>query len=105
PTLFSLIGIEKPDYLQGSAFLGKQLDPAPEYVHMTRGRMDERIDMVRAVRDKKYRYIRNYMPFHIPLQHLAYLFNAPSAQSWEDEFKAGHLNEVQSAVFRTKPLE
>jgi N-sulfoglucosamine sulfohydrolase len=61
--------------------------------------------MVRAVRDKKYRYIRNYMPFRITLQHVAYLFNAPSAQSWEDAYKAGTLNEIQSAVFHTKPVE
>jgi len=105
PTLLSLAGIDKPDYMQGDAFLGRNVDPEPEYVHMTRGRMDERVDMVRAVRDKKYRYIRNYMPFRITLQHVAYLFNAPSAQSWEDAYKAGTLNEVQSAVFQTKPVE
>jgi N-sulfoglucosamine sulfohydrolase len=105
PTLLSLAGVDKPDYMQGDAFLGRNVDPEPEYVHMTRGRMDERIDMVRAVRDKKYRYIRNYMPFRITLQHVAYLFNAPSARSWEDAYKAGTLNEVQSAVFHTKPVE
>jgi hypothetical protein len=45
------------------------------------------------------------MPFRISLQHLEYLFKAPSAQSWEDEYYAGNLNEVQSMVFQTKPVE
>jgi len=105
PTLLSLTGIPKPGYMQGDAFLGNNIDEAPEYVHMTRGRMDERYDMSRAVRDKKYRYIRNYMPYRIYLPHLDYLFLAPSAQSWEDLYYAGKCNDVQSIAFQTKPVE
>ena len=105
PTLLSIIGQEKPDYMQGNAFLGNAVEPEPEYIHMTRSRMDERIDMSRAVRDKKYRYIRNYMPFRIYLQHLAFLFNARSAQSWEDYYLAGKCNDLQSMAFQTKPVE
>ena len=105
PTLLSMIGADIPAYLQGNAFLGEQSTEAPDYVHMTRGRMDERIDMSRAVRDQKYRYIRNYMPFRIPLQHLAYLFTATSAQAWEDAFYAGECNEFQRVPFLPKPVE
>lgn len=105
PTLLSIAGAEIPDFMQGDAFLGAQMTKAPEYVHMTRQRMDERIDMARAVRDKKFRYIRNYMPFRIPLQHLDFLFMAPSAQAWEDAFHAGQLNELQRIPFLSKPLE
>jgi len=105
PTLLSIAGSEIPGYMQGDAFLGRQVTDAPGYVHMTRGRMDERIDMSRSVRDQKYRYIRNYMPFRIPLQHLAYLFTATSAKAWEEAFRAGICNEIQSAPFLPKPVE
>lgn len=105
PTFLSIAGISIPDHLQGNAFLGEQKTKAPEYAFMTRQRMDERFDMVRAVRDQKYRYIRNYMPFRISMQHIDYLFKAPSAQAWEDAFKAGKTNEVQSRYFLEKPLE
>lgn len=105
PTLLSIAGIAIPEYMQGSAFLGQQKTKDPEYTFMTRQRMDERYDMVRAVRDKQYRYIRNYMPFRITMQHINYLFNAPSAQSWEDAFKTGATNEVQSRFFLPKPVE
>lgn len=105
PTLLSIAQAPKPGYLQGNSFLGEKLPVEKEFVHMTRGRMDERIDMCRAVRDKKFRYIRNYMPFRIYLQHLDYLFQAASAQSWEDAFFANKCNEVQSVPFRTKPVE
>jgi N-sulfoglucosamine sulfohydrolase len=105
PTLLSIAGVEIPDYMQGKAFLGKQQTKDPEYVFMTRGRMDERYDLSRAIRDKKYRYIRNYMPFRIYGQHLDYLFNAPSARSWETAYREGKCNAVQSAFWNTKPVE
>jgi arylsulfatase A-like enzyme len=105
PTLLSIAGIPIPDYMQGDAFLGPQKTGDPEYTFMSRLRMDERYDMVRAIRDERYRYIRNYMPFRITMQHVDYLFNAPSAQSWEDAYRAGTTDEVQSRFFQTKPVE
>jgi len=105
PTLLSIAGVSIPDYMQGNAFLGKQKTNDPEYSFMSRQRMDERYDLVRAVRDKEYRYIRNYMPFRITMQHVNYLFMAPSAQSWENAYKEGKTNSVQSRFFQTKPVE
>lgn len=105
PTLLSLAGIPIPSYLQGEAFLGKQKTKDPQYAFMSRQRMDERYDHVRAVRDSEFRYIRNYMPFRITLQHVNYLFNAPHAQAWEAAFKAGKTNELQSRYFQEKPAE
>ena len=105
PTLLSIAGVTIPTYMQGDAFLGKGKTKNPEYTFMSRQRMDERYDLVRAVRDKEYRYIRNYMPFRITMQHVNYLFMAPSAQSWENAFNEGKTNAIQSSYFHTKPVE
>ncbi len=105
PTLLSIAGIQIPEYLQGSAFLGKQKTPDPEYVFMFRGRMDERFDMSRAVRDQRFRYIKNYIPYRIYGQHLEYLWKAPSIGSWEKAFLNGECNEIQSTFWKTKPVE
>ena len=105
PTLLSIAGVPVPDYMQGNAFLGAQKTKDPEYTFMARQRMDERVDNVRAVRDNQYRYIRNYMPFRITMQHVKFLFLAQSAQAWEDAFYAGETNEVQSRFFMEKPVE
>ncbi|MCL4481053.1 MAG: sulfatase [Bacteroidetes bacterium] len=105
PTLLSIAGVSIPKYMQGDAFLGNQKTKDPEYTFMSRQRMDERYDLVRAVRDKEYRYIRNYMPFRITMQHVNYLFKAPSAQSWENAFNEGKTNALQSLYFHTKPVE
>nr|WKN34220.1 sulfatase-like hydrolase/transferase [Tunicatimonas sp. TK19036] len=105
PTLLSLAGISIPDYMQGHPFLGKQAADPPKYTYNFRGRMDERFDMVRSVRDKQYRYVRNYMPHKIYAQYIEYLWRAPSMRSWEEAYLAGELNEVQSAFFEEKPAE
>jgi N-sulfoglucosamine sulfohydrolase len=105
PTVLSLTDIKVPDYMQGGAFLGKQQKQDPEYAYGFRGRMDERIDMSRSVRDKKYRYIRNYLPNKIYGQYLEYLWRAPSVKSWEDAYKAGKLNADQSKFWEPKPAE
>ncbi len=105
PTLLSLIDTEAPDYMQGDAFLGKFQQEEPEYVYMFRDRMDERYDMTRSIVDRQYRYIRNYNSNRIWLQHLDYLWRAPSMQSWEKAYLAGECNEVQARFWNQKPVE
>lgn len=105
PTLMSLTDQPIPDYLQGHAFLGEGKTKDPEYAFMFRGRMDERYDMSRAVRDQRFRYIRNYMPHREWGQYIDYLWRAPSMKSWEAAFKAGECNDVQSIFWNRKPAE
>lgn len=105
PTLLSITGTDIPDFMQGSAFLGDQKTENPEYAYMFRGRMDERFDMSRAVRDKEYRYIRNYYPYRIYGQHIEYLWRAANVRSWEKAFLNGECNEIQSRFWNTKPAE
>jgi hypothetical protein len=105
PTILSLTGIAIPSYMQGKAFLGTQQATEREYAYGFRGRMDERTDLSRTVRDKKYRYIRNYLPHKIYAQYIDYLWKAPSMGSWEAAYKAGRLNEVQRKFWEEKPTE
>jgi N-sulfoglucosamine sulfohydrolase len=61
--------------------------------------------MWRAVRDTRYKYIRNYMP-HLPYsQYLDYLWRMPATRAWEREYRAGNLNEIQRRFFEPKPTE
>jgi arylsulfatase A-like enzyme len=105
PTALGLAGIAKPDYHQGHAFLGAKPGPEPKYVFGFRGRMDERIDMVRSVRNQRYVYIRNYLPHRIYGQHVAYMFEMPTAMKWKELNDAGKLNAAQSHFWKTKPIE
>jgi arylsulfatase A-like enzyme len=67
PTMLSICGIPVPAHLQGQAFLGTQAQPPREHIFATRDRYDEAYDMIRAVRDRRFKYIRNYYP-NVPYQ-------------------------------------
>ncbi len=102
-TWLSLAQAKIPEIMQGKIFLGPQTEPEPEYSFSYRGRMDERYDESRAVRDKRFIYIKNYQPYVKWGQHLSYLWRMAATQAWEDAFKAGHCNDITGRFFRTKP--
>lgn len=104
-TWLGLAGADIPPTMQGRIFLGPATEPEREYTVAYRGRMDERYDSGRAVRDKRYLYIRNLMPYVPRGQHLAYLWRAPAAGAWEAHHKAGKTDEVTGRFFRNKPTE
>jgi N-sulfoglucosamine sulfohydrolase len=105
-TLLSLCGVRVPEYHHGRAFLGGQKAPPRQHVFLYRARMDERYDTVRAVRDREFRYVRNYSPHRPWGQRQTYPFQVqPSMRSWFAEFEAGRLNEVQAAYWKPKPSE
>ncbi len=105
PTVLSLAGIKPPEYYQGRAFLGPYAKEAPQYMYGFRDRMDERIDLSRAVRDHQFAYIRNFMPHRAQGQYLEYMFQTPTTRVWKAAFDAGKLNEVQSRFWQPKPPE
>jgi uncharacterized sulfatase len=105
PTVLSLCGVQPPEHMQGRAFLGKFAAEPRNYVYGLRGRMDERIDLLRSVSDGRYVYIRNYMPHRIYGQHLWYMFETPTTRVWQTKFLAGELTEEQSHFWEKKPSE
>ncbi|MEM7386077.1 MAG: sulfatase/phosphatase domain-containing protein, partial [Verrucomicrobiota bacterium] len=70
PTVLSLAGLPVPKVMQGRPFLGKQPGAKRKYVFGARDRMDERYDIIRSVRDRRYRYIRNYEPLKPYYQYM-----------------------------------
>ncbi len=60
PSVLSLTGIPIPGHMQGQAFLGSQQQPARKYIYAARDRMDPAPETIRAVRDKRFKYVRNY---------------------------------------------
>ncbi len=105
PTVLSLAGIKPPDWMQGHAFLGAYTAPEQPYLHGLRGRMDERCDLVRSVRDRRYIYIRNYMPHEIYGQHIAYMFETPTTKIWKQLYDDGKLAPPKTFFWQTKPPE
>jgi uncharacterized sulfatase len=105
PTMLSLAGIKPPAFYHGHAFAGPHEAPPRSYLHGMRGRMDERYDLMRSTRDKRYVYIRNYNPHKIYGQHVDYAWTLPSTPVWERLYKDGKLKPPQTYFWETKPTE
>jgi len=106
PTVLSLAGLPIPDYMQGHAFLGPKSGPLRKYVFGAASRVDEVYELSRSVRDKRYKYIRNYMP-HLPyVQPSEYPDRAEIMQELRRAVKEGRLSRTQKLFWwPTKPVE
>ena len=105
PTMLSLAGIEPPAHFQGRAFLGAHEAEPNEVIFGFSDRMDERYDLVRSVRDKRYLYARNFLIDRPYGQRLSYQMETPTTQVWLRLFQEGKLNEAQARFWREKPSE
>jgi len=105
PTLLSLAGVKPPEWMQGRAFMGEFTTPPAKYIFGFRGRMDERYDLVRSVRNERFIYIRNYRPDLIYGQYIAYMFETPTTRIWKQLYDAGKLHPPQTFFWETKSSE
>ena len=104
-TWLSLAGAEIPDTFQGTVFFGEGIESEPSYHLAFRERADERLDSVRVIRDKRYAYHKNYMPYAPAGQHLAYLWKAEATPAWEQHHREGKTNEITGRFFEPRVSE
>jgi N-sulfoglucosamine sulfohydrolase len=104
-TWLSLTHSEVPAVMQGRIILGPKTEPEPTHVFSFRERMDERYDSQRAVRDKRFAYIRNYMPYVPWGQHQNYQWKMVASKAWDNAHKNHRTNEVTGRFFTRKPVE
>lgn len=94
----ALAGIKVPDYVQGCDFLGADYEPR-QYMFAGRDRCDETVDIMRCIRDSRYKYIRNFMS-HVPhAQPSQYKDGKKIVQTIRALHAEGKLNEHQSMPF------
>jgi uncharacterized sulfatase len=106
PTVLRLAGLPVPNHVQGQPFLGADLPQPRAYVYGGRDRMDERYDIIRMVRDKRFLYIRNYEPLKTYYQYM----NTPEKGATMAELRrlheAGQLPAAAEYYFSpSKPVE
>ncbi|MDA7657935.1 sulfatase, partial [Verrucomicrobia bacterium] len=101
-TTLSLAGVQPKDYMHGRIFLGKDKQPEPDFLFFHRDRMDEALEFMRAARDHRFKYIRNFEPERTYSQHIDYMDKMPSLVDMRRMNKEGKLNPAQSLWFSPK---
>lgn len=108
PTLLSICGLEKPEQMQGRAFLGEHRQEASsdDTVFLYGDRFDELIGMRRGITDGRYKYVRRFLP-HLPAAPYSYYqFSMPSWTAWKEAWEAGTLEQQFAAVWEApQPTE
>ena len=105
PSVLNLAGLNLPENIDGQAFLGDNTKPPREILVFTRDRMDERVDFIRTVRDKRYRYTRNFMPQVPPFPWLTYMEKLESSKAFRQLQKTQTEGRFQSFLSQSKPEE
>lgn len=105
PTSLALAGIPIPDHLQGNDVFAKEYK-VREFVVCARDRCDETIDIVRCVRTKTFKYIRNFMSYRPHAQENQYKDGKQIMKTMRQLHAEKKLNQLQDRVFLpTRPPE
>jgi uncharacterized sulfatase len=106
PTVLKLAGVGVPDYCQGRWFLGDEVPVPRQYVFGARDRMDERYDIIRMVRDTRFKYLRNYEPLKPYFQWMETPEKGATMRELRHAEAVGELPAVAQQYFaRNKPAE
>ncbi|HJN13833.1 MAG TPA: HEAT repeat domain-containing protein, partial [Armatimonadota bacterium] len=106
PTVMNLAGVDVPNHMHGQPFLGADLPRPRRHIFGARDRVDERYDMIRSVRDRRYRYVHNYEPWRPHLQWVDYAERTPTRKEMRRLLAEGTLQpEAAQFLADTKRFE
>jgi len=105
PTILSWTGETPAATLHGRDFAGSDRDAPRDYVFAAQDRMDNEVNRRRAVRDERYKYIRNFIegdPYFVPL---AFRDSQPSMKALWAAKDAATLPSAAARLFKPLPYE
>ena len=106
PTVLSLGGVAVPNHVHGLPFLGDSAGTPRQYVYLHRDRNGENRETIRSVRNKRFRYVRNYRPNEPYVKPMAYRDRQSIMQELNRMIAEGSLGPDQwQFSARSKPLE
>jgi len=91
--------------MSGNVFAGTNKDDEPSYIYAAKDRMIEVEDRQRAVRDKRFKYIRNFHPENPGAEPLAFRDNLDVMQELWRYHRADELKGVQKIWFEPRAAE
>lgn len=109
PTLLHLAGIAVPEGMDGRPFLGKGIEASEvngrDETYGYADRFDEKYDLVRSLRNGRYKYIRSFQPFNPDALQNNYRYLMAAYREWRELWKEGKLDGVQRQFFEARAPE
>lgn len=99
PTVLNLAGIDVPQQMDGKPFLGRNTSTKENVVFGYGDRFDELYAFNRCIRKGKFRYARNFIPYHTQSLFAFYRYKQTAFREWKDLYTADKLNAVQRSFF------
>ena len=94
PTVLSLAGIQPPEYMQGTAFMGAYEGKEREWQigYMT----NRTIHFIpsRSISDGRYKYVRNYIPYKKDALFNYFQWQMPANLAWDKAWQQGQLSDL-----------
>ena len=106
PTVLALTGTAVPAHMQGKPFLGENPAPPRDRIYAGSSRVDEAYEMARCIRDRRYKYIRNFMPHLSYAQRTDFCDQAEIMQELRRVYAEGGMAGIEKPFWEpTKPME
>ncbi len=106
PTMIAAAGGEVPGHMHGRVLIGDRRGPEPEHLYHGRDRMDERYDMIRGVRNRRFLYVRNFESHRPWVQFMRTPSQGPIYQELGRLKLAGGLGPLAARFMQdSKPFE
>lgn len=102
-TILSWAGVQAPDWMHGIDFVGEDRDPPRDYIFAAQDRMDREMSRRRAVRDARYKYIRNYLPEDPYFEPLPFRDSQPAMKALWAGLGGGALPPAARVLFDPLP--
>tara|TARA_B100001027_G_scaffold216429_1_gene192760 strand:+ start:2807 stop:4444 length:1638 start_codon:yes stop_codon:yes gene_type:complete len=100
PTVLDLAGVAIPSYMDGKSIFGSEKN---EYIFAARDRLDTFKGKTRAVRNKDYKFIKNYSLGIVGAQKLSFRENLMSMKELRKMYENNELNEIQKSWLELIP--
>ena len=109
PTLLHLAGIQVPEQMDGTPFLGTDISlkklNARDEVYGYGDRFDELYAFNRTLRKGNFKYSRNFQPYHSKSLYAFYRYKQAAFREWLSLYESGKLNAAQSRFFEPQGAE
>ncbi len=99
PTTLTMADIDPPAIAQGKVTFARGNNDTNAFIYAAADRFDTEYDRIRAVRNHRYKLLRNYRPAQAQYLKLSYRDNIPSMRSLLSGLAHGTLTPVQARWF------